>query len=281
MKNIKKTTILIPIFMVLFTLILISSTNKVARKEGAEPGHTGSPGDGKKDCTACHGGSALIVDNWIVSDIPAEGYEPNKEYTITATNTEPEGTRFGFQVSPQALNGDLQGELILTDTVQTQLVGNKKYITYTANGVNGPGFKSWTFKWKAPAKNTGNVMFYGAFNSNFEGHKGNDQTFITKMEAPEKGNNTSVKILKIAHKLSIYPTPANSIVNINLLLKKKSNLTLNLLDYQGKIVKNIEKNKAIENYNSAVDVSQLATGIYILSFEIDGSTYNEKILIKQ
>jgi hypothetical protein len=57
------------------------------QQDGSNPGFTGSPGDSLKNCTACHGGTAITQPNWIKSSIPAEGFEPGVKYTIRAVNT--------------------------------------------------------------------------------------------------------------------------------------------------------------------------------------------------
>ncbi len=87
-----------------FVLVLLQSFEfdggSKRRKDGTEPGYTGSPGDSFKNCTACHGGTTQNVDGWIVSNIPSTGWVPGERYTITATNTKMGATRFGFEVSP-------------------------------------------------------------------------------------------------------------------------------------------------------------------------------------
>jgi hypothetical protein len=180
-QTIMKKLITITFLSGLCFILFQSSIYKVMRVQGAEPGHTGSPGDGK-DCTVCHGGDATTVAGWINSNIPASGYVPGERYTITTTNNEVEGNRFGFQVSPQNVAGDLLGTLIVTDSVETQLVGDGKYMTYTENGVFGISSKTWTFDWIAPSEDVDEVTFFGAYNSNFEGHKGSNHVFLSTLK---------------------------------------------------------------------------------------------------
>jgi hypothetical protein len=65
-------------------VILLITQSLIMKKDGAAPGYTGSPGDSLKNCTACHGGTAIKINNWITSDIPADGYVPGKTYIIRA-----------------------------------------------------------------------------------------------------------------------------------------------------------------------------------------------------
>jgi hypothetical protein len=54
-----------------------------------------------------------------------------------------------FQISPQAVNGALQGQLIITSPNTTKIVSTK-YVTHTASGTSGTGGKTWSFDWVAP-----------------------------------------------------------------------------------------------------------------------------------
>lgn len=130
---------------------------------GAPSGFSGAPNDGLT-CRACHSGPAETVKaGWISSDVPANGYIPGTTYTITATATGAGHLKFGFEISPQNLNGNLLGTLISTSS-QTQIIGSGVYITQTSAGTTGSGSKTWTFDWIAPVEGTGTVNFYGAFN---------------------------------------------------------------------------------------------------------------------
>lgn len=126
---------------------------------GAPAGYTGSPGDGH-NCTSCHNGSATTVSGWITSTIPAEGYTPGTNYTITVTLTGT-GTK-GFEVSPQNASGAVLGTLAAG--TGSKLVGSGQYVTQTSAKTSNPAV--WTFTWTAPAAGTGNVTFYGAFTLN-------------------------------------------------------------------------------------------------------------------
>ena len=120
---------------IIFTALIITSgfillesfgSKGLGKKDGTEPGYTGSPGDSLKNCTACHGGKAYNEIGWIKSNIPTNGYVPGATYRIEAIGYGVTHNRFGFLISPQAINGNLLGTLELIDTVKTKLVGNNK-----------------------------------------------------------------------------------------------------------------------------------------------------------
>jgi hypothetical protein len=247
------------------------------KKDGTEPGYTGSPGDTLKNCTYCHGGTAVPTDEqWISSNVPSEGYTPGATYTIKAMNIEFGATRFGFEVSPQALNGDLLGTMVITDTARTKLVGNDKYITYREAGVDGVDSLSWTFNWIAPPAGTGDVVFYGAFNSNWNGHKEGDKTFLSTLTVHE-AVPVPTGLDKISDKVTnllVYPNPADDNVNISFDLKTQENdLRLKLVDLTGKQVMVKTNNKRSGTITESFNTANLPNGIYLLQA-------NEKTLQK-
>lgn len=144
------------------------SEQGVSYTSGAPSGRTGSPGDGGWHCatSGCHANSPgtpsgveLIA---LTSDVPASGYIPGNTYAFTATMTDSTVSKFGFQISPQNVAGDILGTLIAGP--ETGLVGLGGYVTHTFENTLGDGMRSWDFSWTAPVQGTGGVTFYGAFN---------------------------------------------------------------------------------------------------------------------
>lgn len=260
-------------------VVLGSASGQLGKRDGTEPGHTGSPGDSLKNCTVCHGGIAITIDGWITSNIPAEGYVPGRQYTITATNTEHGATRFGFQVSPQALNGNLLGTLVVTDTTETKLVGDGKYITYRSGGVEGVNFRSWTFDWIAPAAGTGEVVFYGAFNSNENGHKAGDQTFLSTLTVKENTSTSVGTINDLVRNVVIYPNPAVHVVTVGMELQSAVELGMRITDLSGREVRSFPKEYTSGSVAKRIDVSSLQAGIYLLQLEANGKTATQKLYI--
>jgi hypothetical protein len=271
------------IFLALITItgiIVLESfgTIGLGKKDGTEPGYTGSPGDSLKNCTACHGGMAMDVEGWITSNIPEEGYMPGATYTVTATNTEFGATRFGFEVSPQALNGDLMGTMVITDTTTTKLVGNDKYITYKAAGVDGVDSRSWTFDWIAPAAGSGNVVFYGAFNSNYNGDKGGDHTYLTTLKVKEFGTTGVADLSNNITSFSVYPNPSTDFINVTVDAKTTESITIDLLDLTGKsVIPSLTYTHGMGT--KRISTEEVANGIYLIRLQAGGQTSVQKINI--
>lgn len=255
-------------------------TNAPVRKDGTDPGYTGSPGDSLKNCTACHGGNAFPIDGWVVSDIPSDGYEPGKTYTVTVSNNEAGATRFGFEVSPQNLAGDLMGTMIVTDTVRTKFTGSPKYLTYTAEGVDGLGSNSWTFDWIAPA--SGEVTFYAAFNSNYEGHKDGDKTYLSTLTVHDKASNGIKKVNRDLSKVNIYPNPAEDVVNLSFSTSSRGLVSVQLYDLTGKKVAGLYSQVLeVGKHDLEVPLSdEISPGTYLLETRNNESKQIQRIQIK-
>lgn len=153
------------LFSVVLAITIAASSTVFSFTNGGSPSCSGSPTDGANCATSCHNTSVnQEKPGWIVSDIPESGYIPDSTYTITATATGIESSKkFGFEASPQLETGKIAGKIILTNANETKLIAGGKCITQKEAGTDGTTSKSWSFKWIAPAKGTGNLTFYAAF----------------------------------------------------------------------------------------------------------------------
>lgn len=267
--------------MILTGLIVLQSfgTIGLGKKDGTEPGFTGSPGDSLKNCTACHGGSATNVAGWITSNIPTTGYIPGSTYRISATNTTIGHNRFGFSISPQAFNGTLLGKMELTDTIQTKFVGeNNKYITYREAGVAGQDSKTWSFNWVAPNAGTGDVVFYGAFNSNHDGHKGGDLTQLSTLRVKENGT-TAINQINNNAIFNVYPNPIKNKLNINLTLNKATLVIVNMYDLTGKNSVQLLNKTVSGEITEQFDVENVESGVKILKITLDSKIYYKRVVL--
>jgi len=276
----KKSTTFTILFSTAAIFILQSFiSDGLSKRDGTEPGHTGSPGDSLKNCTVCHGGSVVNVEGWITSNIPVEGFEPGKKYAIKATNTQWGNNRFGFQVSPQDLKGQLLGRLVITDTIKTKLVGDNKYVTYRSGGVDGLDSLSWYFDWVAPSDGTNEVVFYGAFNSNHFGHKPSDQTFITQYKVFKQGF-TAVQENSDGVISKIYPNPASDYLAIEATNLEKGTLHIELINVIGQHKFTLFNDAIHTSYSShRFDLNTLESGIYLVKIINNSSSYIQKIMV--
>ena len=263
-----KSIIFLIIPAAIIVLLLSSySGNNSRYPNGAPAGYTGSPGDGQ-NCTSCHNGSASTADNWITSDIGAEGYIPGQTYTITVT-VSGSGNK-GFEVSPQNPSGAFLGTLIAGSG--SKLVGSNRYITHTSASNSNP--KVWTFQWTAPAAGSGPVTMYGAFALNKS---------VTKLSTMEIAENTTTAIntLEIPDAVSIYPNPADDHVVVSFSMPVNIGASATLVNAESGISYSINDRNAFEgNREMKLGISDLPSGIYILQIQNGDFKTESKILIR-
>jgi hypothetical protein len=169
------------------------------------------------------------------------------------------------------------GTLIVTDSTRTKIVGdNNGYITYRPASVVGVDSMVWEFDWIAPADTVNEVVFYGAFNSNHEGHKGGDITQLSQLRVYKQGFTSLPIIKQNAFSVSVYPNPANTAIRISSALENFNKLEVCLCDMSGRCV---WMGGDIDNH-SFLDVSAFQKGIYVLEIKAGNEVAKQRLLIQ-
>lgn len=239
---------------------------------GSPGGKSGSPGDNNATCTQCHSGTAISVDGWITTDIPALGYVVGETYTITATGTHNGVGRFGFELTAEDSNGNKVGQFSIINN-QTQLTNGNSAVTHTTSGITpSNNSKSWTFSWTAPSTDVGVITFYGAFNAaNNNGGTSGDVVYKSTLAVSE--SSVGVNNQQIVEKLVISPNPAHNEVRYFVGSETGS---ISIVDMTGKIV--IFDN----DYQSGdvIDISALKNGVYMVTFANEAKRLTQKMVKK-
>jgi hypothetical protein len=281
----KKSIIL---FTIIGTMILIMSFDirdilSVMNSAGAPAGYCGDPAGGNVNCTNCHAGSAATnINDLITSNIPVTGYVGGTTYQITATISMTGHSRFGFEISPQNAGGTLLGTLATTN-VETQLTGSGKYITHTTNGTAGNNSKTWVFNWTAPAKNTGNVTFYGAFNAtNSSDTNSGDDIYLSKLIISENTTTTGYEeLLSNESRFSVYPNPVADKITVTYSITEKGLAEIKIYNISGKvsgILLSETKNPGTFNQTFNLE-GKYPSGIYFIKVTTGKTSDVRKILI--
>lgn len=264
------------IIITLTVIVMFNYNHSVhSNTSGAPAGKTGSPGDGSS-CNSCHSTSGTPVTGAILitSNVPTGGYISGNTYSITVRAAHSTFNKFGFQISPQATNGNLLGTLAITNVNETQLVGSGKYVTHKSAGTSGTSipmvgnFKEWSFNWTAPAPGTGDVTFYGAaILANSNNQNTGDSLVLGTLVINESSTNGIDKNI-IEKGVSVYPNPAKEILylQINELAEAE------IIDVSGKTMLKQQINNGINTY----DISDLNSGLYFVKI-----TGKENKLIKK
>lgn len=235
----KKTITLVSLALVIGLVLMDSAKNTaISNTSGAPAGRTGSPADGLNCASSgCHSGTATVSPSQIItSNVPSSGYVPGQTYTITATVSQTGINKFGFQISPQAANGQLLGSLAITNATATKIVSTK-YVTHTTAGAAGSNnSRTWSFNWTAPAAGTGDVTFYGAFN--YTNGQSNSSGDIVRLNTLTVNEGTGVGIAEnsIDNTISVFPNPVVDRIHVKAELKEASNVSIRLMDLNGRLM---------------------------------------------
>ena len=77
--------------------------------------------------------------------------------------------------------------------------------------------------------------------------------------------------------LIVYTNPASNTLNISIEQNMRENITVRLFDMQGKMI--LEQNEEAKGYfQTQVGLSNLASGVYQLQIQTEGSILNYKII---
>lgn len=240
------------------------------RTNGSPGGYTGSPLDGSS-CTECHNGSTSSV-NWLSTDIPEQGYVPGTTYTITATATDANSSKMGFEVTAEN-NASKQGIFIITDNGRTQLANGSKAVTHSRNGTAASGGSAtWTLNWTAPASGAGNINLYGAFNlSNSNGNAGGDKIRLSSLLVKE---NVSTSLGKTnVENAIVYPNPSNGNFTIT---SENPIVQVSMYNMKGQLLKTLNSG---QNVRLLVNWSYNQPGQYVIKTETSEGSSVRKIQI--
>lgn len=209
---------------------------------GSPGGKTGAPGDGT--CTDCHnsavtgasGDNQLVVTSGIT---PITDYTPGQTYNVGITiNNATVGVGHGFECLPLNSSNAIAGSVAASAPGGTETVtsGGKLRATHTNDTQT-----SWAFTWTAPATNVGTVTFYLA---TIDGQAGK-----IRLSQHTIGSTAGVKEQdKLSGSVAYNPYSNAVVMNLNSMYA--DDLTVNIVDMNGKSVQFEKVGKASEGENS-------------------------------
>ena len=250
-------------FKVLLLMIPFSAFLLMSNSGGKTGAYSGSPGDGGSSCTACHSGSAnLGASASITTNIPSDGYELNTDYTITVNSTS-SSSQLGFQLTAENGSNPKVGSFIAGSG--TRVSGQR--ITQSTPSTSG----DWSFTWKSPATNEGNVTFYTAVNAtNDNGGTSGDQVVLANMSVGVLGISEARRL-----HFEMFPNPASENLTIQLPSGSK-NASVVFYDYIGRTA----LTQKVSQTNNQINVQKLSSGVYIIKVLADGKIGTQKFVKK-
>jgi len=216
--------------------------------------YSGSPGDSGNTCTICHSGSTNHnAEASITTNIPPTGYVVNQVYTVTVAVAS-DVTKHGFQITAEKAGGTKVGEFIAG--IGNQVTNSGHYAITHTNAGNMQN--SWSFTWTAPAINQGDITFYTAVNAtNGNNSDSGDQVVTTSLTVAQSSLGLD-KFNDIA--IAVYPNPTTDNLSLTIPVNFVENASFRITNQLGKEV--LRKN--INSVETSINVSSLATGVYLL-----------------
>ncbi len=184
-------------------------------------GHTGAPGE--TSCTGCHGGTANAGPGSLeltLSDTTFR-YTPGETFDATVVIRQIGFDKFGFVgLALKDAGNTTIGAFTIDDAVRTRTFndGPRKYVSHTPCGAdaNPADSLSWTFHWKAPATNVGNITLYVAgLASNHNHGLSGDDTYTLMVHLLPDSTALGVKDPASENRLRVWPNPVSNLLNIS------------------------------------------------------------------
>lgn len=246
-------------------------------------GHTGAPGE--SSCTGCHGGTANTGPGsltLVLSDTTLR-YVPGETFDATVVMRQIGREKFGFVgLALKDAGNTTIGTFTIDDVVRTRTYndGPRKYVSHTPCGADAtpPDSLSWTFHWKAPATNVGNITLYLAgLAANHNHALSGDDTYTLKVHlVPD--SVSSVNAPAVGSRLQLWPNPATEFVHFDLAEENTntSAFQIEIFTATGRLLcrTSLAQNK--------VSIADLEAGVYHLRVsERDGTVLGQASFVKR
>ncbi len=87
------------------------------------------------------------------------------------------------------------------------------------------------------------------------------------------------ELSNIVSNFELYPNPANNSANINIELKSEENVSLQILDLTGKVVKTVNYGQLNGVYILPIDLIEFNSGMYIVNMWIGNQSITQKLMV--
>lgn len=215
-------TLLIPMLAaMLFTMANFSSPPNGPCDSPVVGGHTGAPGE--SSCTGCHGGTSNTGPGSLtlaLSDTTLR-YVPGETFDATVVMRQTGFDKFGFVgLALKDAGNTTIGTFTIDDAVRTRTYndGPRKYVSHTPCGADAtpPDSLSWTFHWKAPATNVGNITLYIAgLAANHNHALSGDDTYTLMVHLIPDSIALGLQDPASLRRLQLWPNPASDVVHFS------------------------------------------------------------------
>ena len=270
--------------------ILLFVNNATGPARAQQRGYTGAPGDQAATCVTCHNGGTFAPTATLqvfdaAGTTAVTKYALGVEYTIRLTITATSGTpaAYGFQMIDirKSDNSNVKGFLpkasqaadIGIDTITTtSRVYAEHNARLTSNVIN--------VKWKAPATDLGNIVFYAAGNAvnNAAGQSGDNGTPSVQFQL---ASPLTSSLNELAENISIEvsPNPTPSMVALRLESKVNKSVKIQIVDVTGRAILSENWGISVGTNQRSLDLNNFSKGVYMVQV-VEGQNIVSKKVIK-
>lgn len=288
----KKTIVTLGLLLV--TLLSTTAFINNYRYSNGIAGYTGSPGETTCSTPGCHGGGSSATSGVTISATPAftgNEYVPGTTYTVAVSANAAGFTRYGFGCEILDDNNANIGTMQTAGTgVHFLNSGSRKNAVHTTAKVGSTA--TFTFKWLAPAAGSGNVNIYAAANAvNGNGNTSGDfpidpQSLVLGEGAVPVDTSIVTGVREnqatIASHVAVYPNPANGITTISYSLKENAQVSIELIDISGKLVKTLSSEKQTAgDHSQLLSLQNAVPGVYFIKTLVNGEKAAQKLITIQ
>lgn len=272
--------VIIKFFALSACLILLSSITK-APSPCDSPfvgDHSGAPGE--TDCSGCHASPVNpdVPDLYFALDSNQLTYIPGKSYLVHLKINRAGHDKFGFVCTSLDSLHKAKGTFELIDSVATRKFnsGSRKYVSHTPCGADSKDSIYWTFRWTAPASNSGTLKIYMASLIADHDHTLAGDTTYTRILTLRP--NIPIKSIDLLdhQSVKVYPTILNQSLYVEFDNRFLGNVKqLSIRDITGL---ELESFSTKDQKITHSVINYLNSGIYFLQIKIDGSLRTYKLI---
>jgi len=230
------------------------------------------------NCTFCHNSFAVNSGDGTLQllNLPAE-YEPDMEYTITVSISDPGQSRWGFEMTVLDASLATGGSLTAPDATSQVSPGPPQYAKHTAAGTQiGEPSGEWDITWTAPSAGTGTVDFYlagNAANNNLLNTGDYIYTITTSVTEVLGINDPKIVSPESPVLVSAYPNPFNPVVSLNLNHLPAGEVNLSVIDVKGRVLQSLNLSSiGGTDLLIPLDLTNVPSGQYFIRTAYSGGT---------
>lgn len=277
----------------------VTGVSKVMKSSGPPSCYAGEPPNNATCMTAgCHEDATLNSGPAVITlDLGnfSNGYVPGDSCTVNISVSRPGLVRAGFQIVALKDNNInvSPGTIVLTNEERMQVIdkvnlhpgacstGDKAWVEHTYKGNTGSntGANSWSFRWKAPAADEGNVTFYLAvLAANNDLTESGDEVYTLQKKLHALPAGIGKAVMKNTF-FSVYPNPAVSELHVSLNTNEKPESIL-LYHLSGRLAAEWSGEHIVPGLDGvSLPVGELRTGIYYLQVRTKTQANIQKVII--